>query len=139
MDNLSLAELSERAGVPPRTIRFYIAQGLLPGPIRSGRGAIYGKAHLQRLDRIKTLQAKGMTLAEVAFALEPGARQPELLEPVMWLEYQVSEDVVARVRGGIAPWRHKMIRKVLAEAVSRLREQGEKEGSAQAIGAVVRE
>jgi DNA-binding transcriptional MerR regulator len=67
--------------VPPRTIRFYIAQGLLPGPLRSGRGAAYGKPHLQRLDRIKALQAKGMPLAELAFALELGSRQTELLEP----------------------------------------------------------
>jgi len=118
--------------VPPRTIRFYIAQGLLPGPMGSGRGAAYGRRHLQRLDRIRVLQAKGMTLAEVAFALEPGSGHPELPEPAAWLEYELSEDVVARVRGGTAPWRHKVIRKVLAEAASRLRRQEETEESAQA-------
>lgn len=129
MDNLSLAELSQRVGVPPRTIRFYIAQGLLPGPMRSGRAAVYGKAHLQQLDRIKVLQSRGMTLAEVAFALAPGSRQPKLPEPAAWLEYELSEDVVARVRSGIAPWRHKTIRKVLAEAASKLQGQ-EQEGEA---------
>jgi DNA-binding transcriptional MerR regulator len=123
VDKLSLAELSERAGVPPRTIRFYIAQGLLPTPLRSGRGAVYSNAHLRLLDRIKALQAKGMTLAEVGFALSPGAGQGELPEPVAWLEFELSDDVVVRVRSGIAPWRHKTIRKVLAEAAEKLQEK----------------
>lgn len=123
MDRLSLAELSNRAEVPPRTIRFYIAQGLLPGPVRSGRGAAYSTIHLQRLNRIKALQAKGMTLAEVAFAVSPDAGRRELPEPVAWLEYELSEDVIARVRGGIAPWRHKMIRNVLVEAAAKLQDK----------------
>jgi DNA-binding transcriptional MerR regulator len=121
VDKLSLAELSERTAVPPRTVRFYIAQGLLPGPLRSGRGAIYGNVHLQLLNRIKALQAKGKTLAEVAFTLSPASGRPELAEPVAWLEYELSDDVVVRVQSGIAPWRHKMIRKVLAEAAAKLR------------------
>ncbi|MBV9266006.1 MAG: MerR family transcriptional regulator [Acidobacteriaceae bacterium] len=128
MDNLSLAELSERAGVPPRTIRFYIAQGLLPGPRRSGRSAVYGNAHLRLLDRIKGLQAKGMTLAEVAFALLPSHSHRDLPQPVAWLEYDLSDEVVVRVRSGIAPWRHKLIRNVLAEAATKLQdEQKERE------------
>ena len=120
VDSLSLAELAERAGVPPRTIRFYIAQGLLPGPMRGGRTAMYGKAHLQLLDRIKALQGKGMTLAEVKFALSPDSRRRDVPEPVLWLEYKLSEDVLLRVRNGIAPWRQKMIRSVLSEAAAKL-------------------
>ena len=107
VDELSLAELSERAEVPPRTIRFYIAQGLLPGPLRAGRAAVYGKAHLILLNRIKELQAQGMTLAEVAFALSPDTGHRAMPEAVAWLEYQLAEDVVVRVRSSIAPWRHK--------------------------------
>lgn len=122
MDKLSLVELSERTAVPPRTVRFYIARRLLPGPLRSGRGAIYGNVHLQLLNRIKALQAKGKTLAEVAFALSSGSGAPELAEPVVWLEYELSDEVVVRVRSGIAPWRHKMIRNVLVEAAAKLRD-----------------
>lgn len=123
-----MAELSERAGVPPRTIRFYIAQSLLPGPIRSGRAAAYSDTHLRLLDRIKKLQAKGMTLTEVAFALSPGAGHEKLPEPVAWLEYELSDDVIVRVQSGLAPWRHKIIRNVLAEAAAKLQnEQKQKE------------
>jgi DNA-binding transcriptional MerR regulator len=127
VDLLSLAELSERAQVAPRTIRFYIAQGLLPGPLRSGRGAAYGDVHLELLGRIQALQQQGMTLKEVQFALAPGEGRMELPEPVSWVDYSLAEDVVVRVRvrGGIAPWRHKLIRKVLAEAMAKLRSETE--------------
>ena len=49
-----LAELAEKAGLPGRTIRFYIARGLLPGPLKAGRGAAYGQEHLDRLREILT-------------------------------------------------------------------------------------
>lgn len=127
MEDLSLTELSERAGVPPRTIRFYIARGLVPGPIRSGRDAVYSSAHLRLLTRIKALQGKGMTLAEVGFALSPDAGHRDLPEPVTSLEYELSKDVVVHVRGSIAPWRHKMIRSVLAEAAAKLRNNPKEE------------
>ncbi len=124
MDKFSLAELAEQADVPARTVRFYIAKGLLPGPVRAGREALYGEVHLQLLNRIKALQAKGMTLAEVSFALSPDPDHREMAEPTAWLDYQLAEDVVVRVRSGIAPWRHKMIRNVLAEAAAKLQDEG---------------
>ncbi len=125
MDQFSLSELSEQADIPPRTIRYYIAQGLLPGPLGSGRGAVYGKAHLQQLNRIKALQEQGKTLAEVAFALLPQTDHHQMPEPVAWLEYKIADDLVVLMRGGIAPWRHKIIRKVLAEAAAKLQSESE--------------
>ena len=61
----TLAELAEAAGIPARTIRFYIARGLLDGPLKAGRGAVYTAEHLARLEKIKTLQAEGRMLAEI--------------------------------------------------------------------------
>ena len=46
---MSLAELAEQSGVPGRTIRFYIARSLLPGPSQAGRGASYGQEHIRQL------------------------------------------------------------------------------------------
>ena len=54
--SFTLVELAEVSGVPARTIRFYIAKGLLPPPLVAGRAACYGEEHLKELDRIKTLQ-----------------------------------------------------------------------------------
>jgi DNA-binding transcriptional MerR regulator len=66
---LTLKELAAEAGVPERTIRFYICRGLVDPPLRGGRGAAYGKKHKARLAAIRTLQSKGNTLAEIAHAL----------------------------------------------------------------------
>lgn len=51
----TLTELAEITGVPPRTIRFYTTEGVLPAPIR-GRFAMYGATHLQRLRLIQALK-----------------------------------------------------------------------------------
>ena len=69
----TLAELSEESGIPARTIRFYIARGLLAGPVKSGRGAVYTAEHLERLEKIKQLQSQGKMLAEIAHDLAGGA------------------------------------------------------------------
>ena len=61
----SLPELASLAGVTPRTVRYYIAQGLLPSPARVGPGARYGDAHLARLRLIKQLQGEHLPLAEI--------------------------------------------------------------------------
>ena len=54
--------------MPARTIRFYIARGLLDGPVKAGRGAVYTADHLARLERIKEMQAEGRMLAEIALS-----------------------------------------------------------------------
>jgi DNA-binding transcriptional MerR regulator len=62
---LTLDELAQRVNVPTRTIRFYIAQGLLPGPGTRGKSASYGAEHLVRLRLIRLLTARHLPLAEV--------------------------------------------------------------------------
>ena len=66
----ALTELSALAGVTPRTVRYYIAQGLLPGAGASGPGAKYDDTHLARLRLIKRLQAEHQPLAEIRRRLE---------------------------------------------------------------------
>jgi DNA-binding transcriptional MerR regulator len=65
----TLRELAAETGVPERTIRFYISRGLLDPPLRGGRGAAYGAGHKARLEEIRTLQSKGLMLAEIAHVL----------------------------------------------------------------------
>jgi DNA-binding transcriptional MerR regulator len=57
-----LDELAERAGVSPRTIRYYVQRGLLPAPTFRGRDTAYGEEHLLRLRAIKRLQERFMPL-----------------------------------------------------------------------------
>ena len=65
----SLGELAEQAGVTPRTIRYYISNGLLPGPASRGPKATYGRGHLDRLRLIKRLQEQYLPLAEIRRAI----------------------------------------------------------------------
>lgn len=71
---LSLQQLSEQAGVPGRTIRYYIQQGLLPPPQGQRRGAWYSQAHLADLLRIRQWQNTGLSLEAIG-ALLAGKRE----------------------------------------------------------------
>ena len=61
----SLAELARVTGVTPRTVRYYIAQGLLPGANETGPGASYDADHLARLRLIRELQREHLPLADI--------------------------------------------------------------------------
>ncbi len=66
----SLKELSELAGVTPRTVRYYIVEGLLPPPLTTGRNASYGQEHLDRLHAIVTLKEMYLPLREIRDRLD---------------------------------------------------------------------
>ncbi len=123
---MTLAELAERAGVPPRTIRFYISRGLLPGPLRRGRNAAYGPAHLEALAEIRRLRDRGLTLAQVRARLadsgrEDGGPASSLPEPSAWWHVELAPGVRVQVRADLPPWRLREIREALAELAARLR------------------
>jgi DNA-binding transcriptional MerR regulator len=61
----SIAELADLAGVTPRTVRYYVAQGLLPAAGQTGPGTRYSASHLARLRVIRGLQAEHQPLAEI--------------------------------------------------------------------------
>ncbi|HEX9036915.1 MAG TPA: MerR family transcriptional regulator [Ktedonobacterales bacterium] len=67
---LTIEELAERFGVSVRAIRFYIAQGLLPGPGSRGKSATYGEEHLVRLGLIRQLTERHMPLAKIQALLQ---------------------------------------------------------------------
>ena len=52
----SLKELAELTEIEPRTIRWYISEGLLRGPEARGRKAYYTEHHLKRLRTIRLLK-----------------------------------------------------------------------------------
>ena len=77
---LSLDQLSEQAGVPGRTIRYYIQKGLIAGPEGEKRGAWYTPAHLSDLLRIRQWQDTGLSLDAIADLLQ-AKREPPLSPP----------------------------------------------------------
>jgi DNA-binding transcriptional MerR regulator len=62
----TLAELAAASGLEPRTIRSWVAQGLVPGPRSRGPGARYPADTLERLLAIRGMRDRlGMPLAAI--------------------------------------------------------------------------
>jgi DNA-binding transcriptional MerR regulator len=84
----AIADLAHLTGVSVRTIRYYLAQGLLPASGESGPGAHYGQGHLDRLQLTKRLQEQHQPLSEIRVRLgamsddEVAALASEDAEPV---------------------------------------------------------
>lgn len=57
--------LAFRAGVPLRTVRFYIQEKLLDPPLGRGRGAHFTHHHLVQLQQARTLQNAGFSLESI--------------------------------------------------------------------------
>lgn len=77
--------LAAAAGVSVDTVRFYQAKGLLERPRREGRTAVYSRAHLQRLQRIRKLQGQGFNLVAIKrmLAAPNGSKRASLLAAVV--------------------------------------------------------
>jgi DNA-binding transcriptional MerR regulator len=61
----SISDLAGLTGLSVRTIRYYLAQGLIPASGESGPGAHYGDGHLGRLRLVRRLQQQHLPLAEI--------------------------------------------------------------------------
>lgn len=107
--HLRIGELARRAGVNPRTIRFYEAIGLMPAPDRLPNGyRVYDERDLERLCFIRRAQALGLTLEAIRDILalhdtgsRPCCRVRELAEQrLAEIDRQISE--LQRLRSELA-------------------------------------
>lgn len=57
--------LAFRAGVPLRTVRFYVQEKLVDPPLGRGRGSHFTDHHLVQLQQARTLQNAGFTLEAI--------------------------------------------------------------------------
>ena len=118
---MTLADIAEASGLPARTIRFYIARGLLNGPVKGGRSAEYTAEHVARLERIKRLQAAGQALSDIARVLNgPAGKAPEVVPATAWWQHAIADDVIVWVRAGASPWRTKLLRRAVEEFARRV-------------------
>jgi DNA-binding transcriptional MerR regulator len=69
-DTCDIKRLSERTGVSVRTIRYYLAENLLPPPQGRGVAAVYDTGHRNRLLLIRRLQDAHQPLAAIRRQLE---------------------------------------------------------------------
>jgi DNA-binding transcriptional MerR regulator len=72
IENLSLEQLAEAAGMTTRNVRAYQTRGLIPSPVRDGRCARYGARHLRLLLSIRRARERGATLGLISDHLASG-------------------------------------------------------------------
>ncbi len=96
---LRMRDLVRESGLPRETIHFYLHQGLLPRPAKTGRNtALYTSEHLERLRRIRELQERQfLPLRAIRAVLDDTADADFTLE---------QEDLVRRVRATLGGWMH---------------------------------
>jgi DNA-binding transcriptional MerR regulator len=58
-------QLAFRAGVPLRTVRFYVQEKLIDPPLGRGRGAHFTNDHLVQLQQARVLQNAGFALETI--------------------------------------------------------------------------
>lgn len=62
---MRIDDLARESGFTVDTIRYYQREGLMPPGTREGRHRIYGAEHLERLERIRDLQARRFSIAAI--------------------------------------------------------------------------
>src|SRR5579875_2538990 len=105
-DLLSVGEVARRSGFAPSALRFYERQGLIRATRTSGNQRRYERSVLRRLAFIRAARNVGLTLDEVAAALDtlPDGRAPNRAD---WARLSRS-------------WRHRLDEQI--EALTRLRD-----------------
>jgi DNA-binding transcriptional MerR regulator len=128
----SIHDLATLASVPTRTVRFYIAQGLMDRPHGAKRGAWYEERHLQQLLLIRRWTDAGLSLERVRElqAGSPEEAPPRPVKPGMvevWSRITLADGVEIQVEPGRADMTPEQVRAFIQDvtaAYRRAREPG---------------
>ena len=81
-DRMRIGDLTERAEVTPRTVRYYESIGLLPPGEREGNGQhYYTEETLARLRKIDQLKKLGLSLDEIRDVINLYFTDPSGIQP----------------------------------------------------------
>ena len=106
-----IEDLATLAGVTPRTVRYYIAEGLLDRPEGEKRGAHYLRRHVEQLLLIRRWTDAGLSLGRVRelIAGAPGDPPPQPASPgsvEVWSRMTLADGMEVHVepsRAGLSP------------------------------------
>jgi len=110
-ERFSLDELSTLVGVTPRTVRYYIAEGLVDRPEGEKRGAHYLRRHLEQLLLIRRWTEAGLSLDRVRELIagapeDPAPRRASAGSVEVWSRVTVADGIEVHVepgRAGLTP------------------------------------
>jgi DNA-binding transcriptional MerR regulator len=111
LERYSIDDLSTLAGVSPRTVRYYIAQGLLERPEGEKRGAHYLRRHLEQLLLVRRWTEAGLSLERIRELLagapeDPPRRAPAPGSVEVWSRVTVADGLEVQIepgRAGLTP------------------------------------
>jgi DNA-binding transcriptional MerR regulator len=122
----SLDELSTLAGMTARTVRYYIAQGLLDRPAGEKRGAHYLPSHLEQLLLIRRFTEAGLSLDRIrelraGAAAEPLPRavRPGTVE--VWSRVTLADGLELQIEPGRAGLAPEQVRRFVADVTAAYR------------------
>ncbi len=128
----SIHDLATLASVPTRTVRFYIAQGLMNRPHGAKRGAWYDERHLQQLLLIRRWTDAGLSLDRVR-ELQAGSPEEAPPRPIkpgtveVWSRITLADGLEIQVepgRAGMTPEQVRGFIQGVTAAYRRVREPG---------------
>lgn len=131
----SLDELATLAGVTPRTVRYYIAEGLLDRPEGEKRGAHYVERHLEQLLRVRRWSEAGLSLERIR-ELRRGASEdppPRTVAPgtvEVWSRVTLADGLELQIepgRAGLTPEQVRALVREVQTAFRRMRGSGDGE------------
>jgi len=109
----TIEDLSELTGFSRRTIRYYIQEGLLEPPAGRGRGGFYYDSHLQKLQQIKSLQDRGLTLAAIAELLQAEKIEPANSSRDIWIRYSIMPGLEINIKRDLEQSKNKAVSEII--------------------------
>ncbi len=126
----AIDELATLAGVTPRTVRFYIAEGLMDKPEGEKRGAHYLARHLDQLLQVRRWADAGLSLERIR-ELRAGAAEDPPPRPVrpgaieVWSRVTLADGLELQVepgRAGLTPEQLRALVRAVTAAYRSVRE-----------------
>lgn len=106
-ERFSLDELATLAGTTPRTVRYYIAEGLVDRPVGEKRGAYYLRGHLEQLLLVRRWTDAGLSLERVRELMagapeDPAPRRTPPGSVEVWSRITVADGLEVHLEPGRA-------------------------------------
>jgi DNA-binding transcriptional MerR regulator len=139
-ERYGIDDLSALAGVTPRTVRYYIAQGLVARPAGEKRGAYYVRRHLEQLLLIRRWTDAGLSLDRVRELIagapeDPAPRRAAPGSVEVWSRMTLADGLELHLepgRAGLTPEQVRTLVRGLTALYRQVRIGADAQGDAQA-------
>ncbi len=102
----SISQVVELAGISRRTLRYYVAQGVLMPPVGHGRKAHYTVEHIERVRKVRELQEGGLTLSQIRNAFEQAERLEQDPDHSVMTDHPIEKAASVFGAGSSHGWNH---------------------------------